>query len=153
MRSATGSGTQRLYGFRDILVLKAVKRARHRCLLQQIRVAIDHLRERGVDDLTQITLMSDGASVYECTSADEVIDLVQGGQGSSASPSAACGARWRGSSPSCPASGPRTSSRPSTQTTSSPLAAMLGGWPERRSRRVGPPAPALPQWAWPRCGW
>ena len=28
-----------------------------------------------------ITLMSDGASVYECTSADEVIDLVQGGQG------------------------------------------------------------------------
>jgi hypothetical protein len=25
--------------------------------------------------------MSDGASVYECTSADEVIDLLQGGQG------------------------------------------------------------------------
>jgi hypothetical protein len=49
--------------------------------LQQIRVAISHLRERGVEDLAQITLMSDGASVYECTSADEVIDLVQGGQG------------------------------------------------------------------------
>jgi hypothetical protein len=49
--------------------------------LQQIRVAITHLRDRGVDDLAQITLMSDGASVYECTSADEVIDLVQGGQG------------------------------------------------------------------------
>ncbi|MEP7092200.1 MAG: MerR family transcriptional regulator, partial [Nocardioidaceae bacterium] len=27
------------------------------------------------------TLMSDGASVYECTSNDEVIDLLQGGQG------------------------------------------------------------------------
>ena len=40
-----------------------------------------HLRERGVEDLAQITLMSDGASVYECTSTDEVIDLVQGGQG------------------------------------------------------------------------
>jgi hypothetical protein len=26
-------------------------------------------------------LMSDGASVYECTSNDEVIDLLQGGQG------------------------------------------------------------------------
>ena len=25
--------------------------------------------------------MSDGASVYECTSAQDVIDLVQGGQG------------------------------------------------------------------------
>lgn len=34
-----------------------------------------------MEDLTSITLMSDGASVYECTSNDEVIDLVQGGQG------------------------------------------------------------------------
>ena len=40
-----------------------------------------HLRDRGVEDLSRITLMSDGASVYECTSDDEVIDLVQGGQG------------------------------------------------------------------------
>ena len=28
-----------------------------------------------------VTLMSDGASVYECTTNDEVIDLLQGGQG------------------------------------------------------------------------
>jgi hypothetical protein len=49
--------------------------------LQQIRAAVEHLRDRGVEELAQITLMSDGASVYECTSADEVIDLVQGGQG------------------------------------------------------------------------
>ncbi|MGW5241786.1 MerR family transcriptional regulator [Monashia sp. NPDC004114] len=82
VRSATGSGTQRLYGFRDILVLKVVKRLLDTGVsLQQIRIAIGHLRERGVEDLAQITLMSDGASVYECTSADEVIDLVQGGQG------------------------------------------------------------------------
>jgi DNA-binding transcriptional MerR regulator len=82
VRGATGSGTQRLYGFRDILVLKVVKRLLDTGVsLQQIRVAIGHLRERGVEDLAQITLMSDGASVYECTSADEVIDLVQGGQG------------------------------------------------------------------------
>ncbi len=82
VRSATGSGTQRLYGFRDILVLKVVKRLLDTGVsLQQIRVAIEHLRGRGVDDLAEITLMSDGASVYECTSADEVIDLVQGGQG------------------------------------------------------------------------
>jgi DNA-binding transcriptional MerR regulator len=82
VRGATGSGTQRLYGFRDILVLKVVKRLLDTGVsLQQIRVAVSHLRERGVQDLAQITLMSDGASVYECTSADEVIDLVQGGQG------------------------------------------------------------------------
>ena len=82
LRTATGSGTQRLYSFRDVLVLKVVKRLLETGVtLQQIRVAVSTLRERGVDDLAQITLMSDGASVYECTSADEVIDLVQGGQG------------------------------------------------------------------------
>jgi len=82
VRSATGSGTQRLYGFRDILVLKVVKRLLDSGVsLQQIRVAISHLRERGVEDLSRITLMSDGASVYQCTSAEEIIDLVQGGQG------------------------------------------------------------------------
>lgn len=82
VRGAAGSGSQRLYGFRDILVLKVVKRLLDTGVsLQQIRVAIQYLRERGVEDLAQITLMSDGASVYECTSADEVIDLVQGGQG------------------------------------------------------------------------
>ena len=82
IRPASGSGTHRLYSFRDILVLKVVKRLLDTGVsLQQIRTAVSHLRERGVDDLAQITLMSDGASVYECTSADEVIDLVQGGQG------------------------------------------------------------------------
>ncbi|NLF04852.1 MAG: MerR family transcriptional regulator [Actinomycetales bacterium] len=82
VRPATGSGTHRLYSFRDILVLKVVKRLLDTGVsLQQIRTAVTHLRERGVEDLAQITLMSDGASVYECTSADEVIDLVQGGQG------------------------------------------------------------------------
>ena len=82
VRGAVGSGSQRLYGFRDILVLKVVKRLLDTGVsLQQIRSAVEHLRERGVEDLAQITLMSDGASVYECTSADEVIDLVQGGQG------------------------------------------------------------------------
>ncbi len=82
VRPAAGSGSHRLYSFRDILVLKVVKRLLDTGVsLQQIRAAVLHLRERGVDDLAQITLMSDGASVYECTSADEVIDLVQGGQG------------------------------------------------------------------------
>lgn len=82
VKAATGSGTQRLYGFRDILVLRVVKRLLDSGVsLQQIRTAVSSLRERGVEDLSRITLMSDGASVYECTSDDEVIDLVQGGQG------------------------------------------------------------------------
>jgi DNA-binding transcriptional MerR regulator len=77
-----GLGTQRLYSFGDILVLKIVKRLLETGVsLQNIRTAVNHLRSRGADDLASITLMSDGTRVYECTSADEVIDLVQGGQG------------------------------------------------------------------------
>ena len=82
VRSAGGSGTQRLYGFRDILVLKIVKRLLDAGVsLQNIRIAVDHLRNRGVSDLESVTLMSDGASIYECTSSDEIIDLLAGGQG------------------------------------------------------------------------
>jgi DNA-binding transcriptional MerR regulator len=82
VRAAHGSGSQRLYSFRDILVLKVVKRLLETGIsLQQIRAAVQHLRERGTRDLAQVTLMSDGVSVYECTSADEVVDLLQGGQG------------------------------------------------------------------------
>jgi len=82
VRPATGSGTARLYGFRDILELKIVKRLLDTGVsLQQIRTAVEQLRARGTTDLTQVTLMSDGVSVYECTSPDEVIDLLAGGQG------------------------------------------------------------------------
>jgi len=62
VRAAHGSGSQRLYSFRDILVLKVVKRLLDTGIsLQQIRAAVQHLRDRG--------------------SADEVVDLLQGGQG------------------------------------------------------------------------
>ncbi|MDD7541416.1 MAG: MerR family transcriptional regulator [Mobiluncus porci] len=82
VRGAKGSGSQRLYSFRDILLLKVVKRLLDTGVsLQQIRVSIATLGRMGVDDLASITLMSDGASVYACQSPDEVIDLVQGGQG------------------------------------------------------------------------
>lgn len=82
IRSAKGSGSHRLYSFKDILVLKVVKRLLDAGVsLQQVRTAVGQLDDRGVDDLASITLMSDGASVYECASADEIIDLLEGGQG------------------------------------------------------------------------
>jgi DNA-binding transcriptional MerR regulator len=64
------------------LVLKIVKRLLDAGVsLQNIRTAVDHLRNRGVTELERITLMSDGASIYECASPDEIIDLLAGGQG------------------------------------------------------------------------
>lgn len=79
---AQGSGSRRLYSFRDILILKVVKRLLDTGVsLQNIRAAIGHLSEMGVQELSEVTLMSDGASVYECTSVEEIVDLTRGGQG------------------------------------------------------------------------
>ena len=75
IRTARGS-------FKDILVLKIVKRLLDTGIsLQNIRQAVDKLRDLGVEDLAEITLVSDGTTVYECRSAEEVIDLLGGGQG------------------------------------------------------------------------
>ena len=82
IRSAAGSGSQRLYSFKDVLVLKVVKRLLDAGVsLQNIRVAVEHLRRRGIRDLAGITLFSDGTTVYDCSSAEEVVDLLRGGQG------------------------------------------------------------------------
>jgi len=62
--------------------LKVVKRLLDTGVsLQNIRLAVDALRSRGVEDLARITLLSDGTTVYECTSSEEVVDLLRGGQG------------------------------------------------------------------------
>ncbi len=82
VQDASGSGTQRLYSFRDIVVLRVVKRLLHAGVsLPNIRKAIETLRQWGEDDLATVTLISDGTTVYECRSAEEIVDLLQGGQG------------------------------------------------------------------------
>lgn len=82
VRGAKGSGSQRLYSFKDILVLKIVKGLLDTGIsLQNIRLAVDKLRDRGVSDIAEITLVSDGVTVYECRSSEEIIDLLNGGQG------------------------------------------------------------------------
>lgn len=82
IRAAAGSGSQRLYSFRDLVVLRVVKSLLEAGVsLRNIRKAIETLRSYGVDDLAGITLISDGTTVYECRSAEEVVDLLQGGQG------------------------------------------------------------------------
>ncbi len=82
IQGAHGSGSHRLYGFRDILILRVVKRLIDTGVsLPNIRIAVEHLGTREAQFLSALTIMSDGASIYECTSEDEVIDLVRGGQG------------------------------------------------------------------------
>lgn len=97
IRAAIGSDSSRLYSFRDILVLKVVKRLLDTGIsLQQIRAAVEHLRERGTVDLARVTLMSDGDSVYECTSPTRWWTCFRAAREYSALHSAAFGARSRG---------------------------------------------------------
>lgn len=82
IRDAAGSGSQRLYSFADIVAVRAIKRLLDAGVsLQNVRVAVECLRGRGVDDLAAVTLVCDGVSVYECTTDDQIIDLLRGGQG------------------------------------------------------------------------
>ena len=82
IREAGGSGTQRLYSFQDLVVLKVIKKLTDAGVsLQRVRKSIAYLRQSGHDQPTGITLMSDGSSVYACESEDQIIDLVKRGQG------------------------------------------------------------------------
>ncbi|MFD0258665.1 MerR family transcriptional regulator [Kitasatospora indigofera] len=82
VRSVYPASTHRLYSFRDILTLKIVKRLLDAGVsLQNIRVAVTHLQSAEIGDLAGLTLMCDGATVYECSTPQQVVDLLKGGQG------------------------------------------------------------------------
>lgn len=84
MQEAAGSGTQRLYSFQDIVTLRVVKRLKDAgTSLHKIRQAFDHLEAEVGENWREedITLLSDGTTIYAATSPEEVVDLLQRGQG------------------------------------------------------------------------
>jgi DNA-binding transcriptional MerR regulator len=82
IQAATGSGSQRLYSFNDLLQLKVVKSLTDAgASLQKVRQAIDYVRDNLADDWARVTIVTDGAGVYACTSDAEVVDLLRSGQG------------------------------------------------------------------------
>ena len=84
LQAAQGSGTQRLYGFDDIVQLKVVKRLLDAGMsLKKIRSAMIILRDQLQSDnpLTDVTLLSNGTTIYAAHSASEIFDVFQGGQG------------------------------------------------------------------------
>jgi len=84
VQSASGSGSQRLYSFTDIVQLKVVKRLLDAGMsLKRIRTAMDILRVQLDSDapLADVTLLSDGSSIFAAHSPDEVVDVFRRGQG------------------------------------------------------------------------
>jgi DNA-binding transcriptional MerR regulator len=77
-----GGDAGHLYSFRDLLLLKVIKRLLDTGIsITQIRVAAQRMHMSNPSRLNGMTLMSDGVSLYECLSPDEVVELLQGGQG------------------------------------------------------------------------
>jgi DNA-binding transcriptional MerR regulator len=82
IRDAGGSGTQRLYSFQDLVLLRTIKKLLDAGVsLQRIRKAIGFVRDQLNQEPEGVTLMSDGQRIYACESPDEVMDLLQRGQG------------------------------------------------------------------------
>ncbi|MBT1162733.1 MULTISPECIES: MerR family transcriptional regulator [Bifidobacterium] len=76
-----GSGSRRLYSFKDVLILAVSKRLLDAGVnLQNVTAAIGFLAQRTAGQLEHITIMCDGQHVHECTTSEQMLDLLQSGK-------------------------------------------------------------------------
>ncbi len=79
---ARGSGTQRLYSYRDLVELKVIKHLLDAGIsLRTARKAIEYLREHLGEELASASLVINGSRSLLARSGEEVVDLVRQGQG------------------------------------------------------------------------
>jgi DNA-binding transcriptional MerR regulator len=78
---ANGSGTQRLYSFRDLLELKLIKQMLDAGLaLQSARKAVESLRKFG-GETTAVRIVIEGPKVVIAETEEQWLDLMRDGQG------------------------------------------------------------------------
>jgi DNA-binding transcriptional MerR regulator len=79
---ANGSGTQRLYSYRDLVELKVVKKLLDGGVsLQRARRAIEYLRDNLGTDVAAANLILDGSRSVLALTDDQLVDLLRAGQG------------------------------------------------------------------------
>jgi DNA-binding transcriptional MerR regulator len=79
---ARGSGTQRLYSYRDLVELKVIKHLLDAGIsLRTARKAIEYLRDHLGEELASASLVINGSQSVLARSGEEVVDLVRQGQG------------------------------------------------------------------------
>jgi DNA-binding transcriptional MerR regulator len=82
MADAKGSGTRRMYSYRNLLELKIIKQLLDAGIrLEVVREVFTELRNRLGDDLTAAKLVISGSSAMLALDDGELIDLVRKGQG------------------------------------------------------------------------
>ncbi|MDF7663794.1 MerR family transcriptional regulator [Bifidobacterium sp. ESL0763] len=80
IKPSHGSGSRRLYSFKDVLILAVSKRLLDTGVnLQNVTAAIGFLSRHKVADMEHMTIICDGQDVRECGDNDEVLDLIEKG--------------------------------------------------------------------------
>jgi DNA-binding transcriptional MerR regulator len=83
IRSLKGSGFHRIYSFQDIIQIKLVNKLREAGVsLQKIRLALTNMESVLGEDIniSDVSIFSDGKSIYVISDNDQMIDLLKKGQ-------------------------------------------------------------------------
>lgn len=76
-----GSGSRRLYSFKDVVILAVSKKLLDAGVnLQNVTAAIGFLTQRDTEQLANVTIMCDGQHVHECTTSEQMLELLQSGK-------------------------------------------------------------------------
>ena len=80
IKASHGSGSRRLYSFKDVLILAVSKRLLDAGVnLQNVTIAIGYLMQRSTAQLEHTTILSDGEHVHECRDGDRIGDVLGSG--------------------------------------------------------------------------
>ena len=81
LADAKGSGTQRVYSYRDLVELKVIKSLLDAGVkLPKARTALEYLREHLGEDLATANLVINGTGSILARNGDELIDVLRNGQ-------------------------------------------------------------------------
>ena len=83
VRNIKGSGFHRIYSFNDIVLVKLVNKLRSAGIsLQKIRIALKNVNKilGKNSNISDVSIFSDGSSIYVLTDNDQMIDLLKKGQ-------------------------------------------------------------------------
>ena len=81
LADAKGSGTQRLYSYKDLVELKVIKSLLDLGVkLPKARAALEYLREELGEDVASANLVINGTGSILARNGDELIDIVRKGQ-------------------------------------------------------------------------
>jgi len=82
MSDAKGSGTRRLYSYRDLVQLKLIKRLLDAGIkLESVRAVFEELRAHVGEEISSANLVIDGSTAMLALDDGQLIDLVHRGQG------------------------------------------------------------------------